>query len=189
MRGPAESLTVSPGVMLVETTGTSMWPALRGGDLVFGHPFRAGECPRPGTVLVVEGPHGLTAHRLERCRGRAGRRRFLLAGDLSGPDFPFHEHEMRGVAEVLYRKGIGFLEIPSSPGLGPIGRRLVRRLAQLWEWLERHRHQTRRSEPSVVTMRGAADDPPTRPPRPIPRARAGGPSADGLHDRQRPGGR
>ncbi len=125
--------------MLVETIGTSMWPALRSGDLVFGHPFRAGESPPPGTILVMEGPDGLIAHRLLRCRGRPGERRFLLAGDLSGPDFPFREHQVRGVAEAIYRKGIGFLDVPPSPGLGPIGRRLVVRLALLWQWLEGHR--------------------------------------------------
>jgi hypothetical protein len=151
MGSPAQSLTVSPGVMLVETIGTSMWPALRSGDLVFGHPFRPGETPPPGTVLVVEGPEGLIAHRLQRCRGRPGNRRFLLAGDLSGPDFPFGEAQVRGVAEFIYRrptpagmpelplKGAGFLDIPPSPGLGPIGRRLVVRLALLWQWLEGHR--------------------------------------------------
>jgi len=139
MERPPESLTVSSGVMLVQTRGTSMWPALRSGDLVFGHPFRPSETTAPGTVLVVEGPHGLMAHRLTLCRGRPGSRRFLLAGDLSGPDFPFREEQVRGVAEAIYRKGIGFLDIPPAPGLGPIGRRLVARLARLWEWLEGHR--------------------------------------------------
>jgi hypothetical protein len=43
------------------------------------------------------------------------------------------------VAEVIYRKNSGFLDIPPSPGLGPIGRRLVTGLARLWEWLEAHR--------------------------------------------------
>jgi len=136
---PQKSLTVAPGVLLVQTLGTSMWPALRTGDLIFGHPFRAGETPAPGTVLVVEGPHGLMAHRLQRCSGRPGRRRFLLAGDLSGLDFPFREAQVRGVAEAVYRKAIGFLDIPPAPGLGPIGRRVVTRLAKLWEWLEAHR--------------------------------------------------
>jgi hypothetical protein len=133
------ALSVTPGVMLVEAVGTSMWPALRSGDLVFGHPFRPSETATPGTVLVVAGPYGLMAHRLTRCPGRPGKRRFLLAGDLSGPDFPFREEQVRGVAEVIYRKGIGFLDIPPAPGLGPIGRRLVAKIARLWEWLEGRR--------------------------------------------------
>ncbi len=125
-----------------------MWPALRSGDLVFGHPFRTGESLTAGTVLVVEGPDGLMAHRLQRVVGRPGKRRFVLAGDLRDPDFPFREEQVRGVAEVIYRKDHGFLDIPPAPGLGPIGRRLVTRLAQLWEWLEAHRASSQPGESS-----------------------------------------
>src|SRR5581483_6595996 len=129
----------APGVMLVQSVGTSMWPALRSGDLVFGHSFRTGETIAPGSVLVVEGPNGLMAHRLEACRTRRGQRWFLLSGDLGGPDFPVREAHVRGVAEALYRRGSGFLPIPDRLALGPVGRRVVRRLALMWEWLEAHR--------------------------------------------------
>ena len=121
--------------MLVQTTGTSMWPALRTGDLLFGHPLGAGRSFFTlGSVLVVQGPHGLIAHRLVRVAGRTPARRFFLAGDLSGPDLPFAEAEIRGVARARYRKGEGFRDLPPALGLGPLGQRLLTPIARLYNW-------------------------------------------------------
>lgn len=136
-------LLVTEGLLLVRTEGTSMWPALRTGDLLFGHQLGAGERPLQGTVLVAEGPGGLMAHRLDRVRGQGLRERFYLAGDLSGPDVPLPRSDIRGVAAAIYRAGSGFLDIPPPLGLGPLGRRLVARLAWAWAWAQRRRSESR----------------------------------------------
>jgi hypothetical protein len=100
-----------------------MWPALRPGDLLLGHPIGSGEQPAVGTVLVAHGAHGLIAHRLLRLSGQE----VILAGDLTGPDSPFARSDIRGVATRLYRRGAGFRSIPKPLAIGPLSRRILQR--------------------------------------------------------------
>ena len=119
------------GAFLGRTYGISMWPALRPGDLLFGHPLAQGERPPPGAVLVAEGPHGLIAHRLQRLTGTGASQRFFLSGDLSGADFPLPRSAIEAVATALYRARSGFMDVPGPLPHGPVSRRMVNRLLSL----------------------------------------------------------
>ena len=113
------------GQLLGRTYGVSMWPALRPGDLLFGHALEPTERPLVGSVLVAEGPRGLVAHRLVRITSRGASEQFLLAGDLSGPDFPLPRKAVHSVAVAIHRAGIGFIDVPGALAHGPIGRPVV----------------------------------------------------------------
>ncbi len=113
------------GKLLGQTFGVSMWPALRPGDLLFGHPLAAKERPGPGAVLVARGPRGLIAHRLLRLAGPRAAQRFYLGGDLGGADPPLDRGAILAVASALHRKGVGFADIPGALPLGPLGRTLL----------------------------------------------------------------
>jgi signal peptidase I len=50
--------------MWLTLRGGSMAPILHDGDRLLAAPFRSGETPREGAVVIVHGPTGLVAHRL-----------------------------------------------------------------------------------------------------------------------------
>jgi hypothetical protein len=58
------------GPIWLTLRGGSMAPVLRDGDRLLAAPFRSGETPREGAVVITSGPAGLVAHRLvARSRG------------------------------------------------------------------------------------------------------------------------
>ena len=48
-----------------------------------------------------------------------------MGGDLSGPDLPIDRSTVVAVASALFRKGVGFRDVPPPIGLGLIGRPLL----------------------------------------------------------------
>ena len=90
--------------------GTSMWPAIRPGDMLRGHRATLGRVPTGSIVLVDanggEGKGGSRIHRLTRKIRSASRARGLAitAGDRTGPDEPVPlESECVKLVDVLRR--------------------------------------------------------------------------------------
>jgi hypothetical protein len=123
---------------VVEIRGGCMWPALREGDLVLMRPQEdsASEI-EPGRVAIATGPAGLVAHRVQAVQGQAGQLRVTLGGDLSGDDAPRGASEIVGVAQAVYRPGVGFVDLPEPMDLNPLGAAVLARAARLWSWAVR----------------------------------------------------
>jgi hypothetical protein len=112
-----------------------MWPALREGDLVLVRRSEdLGKPIEPGQVAVAHGPSGLVAHRVREVRDLAGRPRIVLGGDLSANDPPREASEIVGIAQAVYRPGVGFVDLPLPVELNPLGAAVLARAARLWSW-------------------------------------------------------
>jgi hypothetical protein len=79
----------------------------------------------------------LVAHRVQAVRGRAEQLRIILGGDLSGDDPPRSASEIVGVAQAVYRPGVGFVDLPEAVALNPLGAAVLSRAARLWCWAVR----------------------------------------------------
>jgi hypothetical protein len=125
-------------LQVVEVRGGCMWPALREGDLVLMRPTEQLEGPiERGQVAVAQGASGLVAHRVRAVLGGASRPRIVLGGDLSANDPPRGASEIVGVAQAVYRPGVGFVDLPIPVELNPLGAAVLARAARLWSWAVR----------------------------------------------------
>jgi len=129
-----------PGSRLeaVEIRGGCMWPALREGDWVLMRRSDArGGRIEPGQVAVAHGPSGFVAHRVRELLEHPNGTRIVLGGDLSADDPPREASEIVGVAEAVYRPGVGFVDLPDPVELNPLGAAVLARAARLWTWAVR----------------------------------------------------
>ncbi|MHB1844356.1 MAG: S24/S26 family peptidase [Deltaproteobacteria bacterium] len=119
-----------------------MWPTIRDGDLVvFSQVDRGAEIPIGRIAVAVAGGEELVAHRVRRVFGLPGQERVVLAGDLAQDDAPRQRADLRGLVELVYRPGKGFVEPGPKPELGLFWSAVFRRLAMVERWARRRSGQ------------------------------------------------
>jgi signal peptidase I len=83
--------------IIVKAEGTSMYPSVKPGSVVFIEPFKDGTAPLTGEIIAWKRESGLVVHRLISSYIQKGRRYFVTRGDSSlAADDPVPYEQLAG---------------------------------------------------------------------------------------------